>query len=227
MDRRSALVQAALLLSCDLPAWRPRPAQPAKRPDAPNLAPYVPTPQEVVDRMLTARQGDQAGHGHRPRLRRRTHPDHRGQGLRRPGHRRGHRSAAHRRGQCQRPPRGGRAPGHLQARERDDDRRVGRHGGDHLPAVGLEPQAPADAHASPQARHPHRRAQLRLRRLGAREDRDLHRQRQDADARSTCGPPTGSCGRSRGVHANGGRHIATARVPSRAGTSPSATPGSP
>lgn len=29
-------------------------AQPSgKRPDAPNLAPYVPTPQEVVDRMLT------------------------------------------------------------------------------------------------------------------------------------------------------------------------------
>jgi tRNA G37 N-methylase Trm5 len=26
--------------------------QPAKRPDAPQLAPYVPTPQEVVDRML-------------------------------------------------------------------------------------------------------------------------------------------------------------------------------
>jgi SAM-dependent methyltransferase len=27
-------------------------AQPQKRPDAPHLAPYVPTPQEVVDRML-------------------------------------------------------------------------------------------------------------------------------------------------------------------------------
>jgi SAM-dependent methyltransferase len=27
--------------------------QPARRPDAPNLAPYVPTPQEVVNRMLT------------------------------------------------------------------------------------------------------------------------------------------------------------------------------
>ena len=26
--------------------------QPAKRPDAPQLAPYVPTPQDVVDRML-------------------------------------------------------------------------------------------------------------------------------------------------------------------------------
>ena len=25
----------------------------AKRPDAPQLAPYVPTPQDVVDRMLT------------------------------------------------------------------------------------------------------------------------------------------------------------------------------
>ncbi len=30
----------------------PAPAAPQKRPDAPQLAPYVPTPQEVVDRML-------------------------------------------------------------------------------------------------------------------------------------------------------------------------------
>lgn len=30
----------------------PLTAQPQKRPDAPHLAPYVPTPQEVVDRML-------------------------------------------------------------------------------------------------------------------------------------------------------------------------------
>jgi ubiquinone/menaquinone biosynthesis C-methylase UbiE len=52
MDRRSALVQAALLLS-SIPGLAATVAQPAKRPDAPNLAPYVPTPQEVVDRMLT------------------------------------------------------------------------------------------------------------------------------------------------------------------------------
>ncbi len=35
------------------PAQPTQPAQPApRRPDAPQLAPYVPTPQEVVDRML-------------------------------------------------------------------------------------------------------------------------------------------------------------------------------
>jgi SAM-dependent methyltransferase len=44
---------AALLLSCTVLAVLPSAGQaPAKRPDAPNLAPYVPTPQEVVDRML-------------------------------------------------------------------------------------------------------------------------------------------------------------------------------
>lgn len=48
---------AVLLLSCTVlavptPADQAPPAPPAKRPDAPNLAPYVPTPQEVVDRML-------------------------------------------------------------------------------------------------------------------------------------------------------------------------------
>ena len=31
---------------------RAQPQPPPRRPDAPNLAPYVPTPQEVVDRML-------------------------------------------------------------------------------------------------------------------------------------------------------------------------------
>ena len=53
MNRRHALVTTVLLLSSvlSLPAT-PGQSAPAKRPDAPNLAPYVPTPQEVVDRML-------------------------------------------------------------------------------------------------------------------------------------------------------------------------------
>ena len=46
-----------VLLGVSTPAhllWALRDAQaPAKRPDAPQLAPYVPTPQDVVDRMLT------------------------------------------------------------------------------------------------------------------------------------------------------------------------------
>lgn len=54
MVRRSAIAwSAVLLLSCTVPATgAPSQAAPARRPDAPNLAPYVPTPQEVVDRML-------------------------------------------------------------------------------------------------------------------------------------------------------------------------------
>ena len=53
MNRRHALVTTALLLSSvlALSAVPGQSAQP-RRPDAPNLAPYVPTPQEVVDRML-------------------------------------------------------------------------------------------------------------------------------------------------------------------------------
>lgn len=53
MNRRHVLVPTVLLLSSvlSLPAT-PGQSAPAKRPDAPNLAPYVPTPQEVVDRML-------------------------------------------------------------------------------------------------------------------------------------------------------------------------------
>ena len=190
------------------PAGRHRPEAP-RRPE-----PGALRPDAAGSRGPDAdtRQGDQAGRGHRPGLRRRPHPDHRGQGLRRPRHRRGHRSAAHRRGQRQRQPRGRGAPGDLQARERADDRRVERHGGDHLPAVGVEPQAPADAHARPQARHPHRRAQLRLRRLDAREDRDLHRQRQDPPHASTCGRPTGSCGRSRGATPSAPAGTSRARV---------------
>jgi SAM-dependent methyltransferase len=53
MDRRHALAATALLLSLVL-ALTAAPGQSAqpRRQDAPNLAPYVPTPQEVVDRML-------------------------------------------------------------------------------------------------------------------------------------------------------------------------------
>jgi len=39
-------------MSCTVLAVVPSSQTPARRPDAPNLAPYVPTPQEVVDRML-------------------------------------------------------------------------------------------------------------------------------------------------------------------------------
>lgn len=46
-----ALVGATVLSLLVLPARLDGQA-PAGRPDAPNLAPYVPTPQEVVDRML-------------------------------------------------------------------------------------------------------------------------------------------------------------------------------
>lgn len=47
---RWSLLAALLLVGASMGVW----AQPAqqKRPEAPNLAPYVPTPQEVVDRML-------------------------------------------------------------------------------------------------------------------------------------------------------------------------------
>ena len=51
------IVLLALILLCggaDLLGQTPAPAgaAPQKRPDAPQLAPYVPTPQDVVDRML-------------------------------------------------------------------------------------------------------------------------------------------------------------------------------
>ncbi|MGE0363779.1 MAG: cyclopropane-fatty-acyl-phospholipid synthase family protein [Vicinamibacterales bacterium] len=53
MARRSAVAWGtALLLSCTVLAAAPSQTTTARRPDAPNLAPYVPTPQEVVDRML-------------------------------------------------------------------------------------------------------------------------------------------------------------------------------
>jgi SAM-dependent methyltransferase len=45
------LLLASLTASSALTAQAPQ-TPPAKRPDAPQLAPYVPTPQEVVDRML-------------------------------------------------------------------------------------------------------------------------------------------------------------------------------
>jgi SAM-dependent methyltransferase len=53
MAYRSALltIVAGLLLTLPLPADLALQAV-QKRPDAPHLAPYVPTPQEVVDRML-------------------------------------------------------------------------------------------------------------------------------------------------------------------------------
>jgi SAM-dependent methyltransferase len=58
MTRRSTVLRAlvALVVSSAVSGLtatqNPAPAVPAKRPDAPQLAPYVPTPQEVVDRML-------------------------------------------------------------------------------------------------------------------------------------------------------------------------------
>jgi SAM-dependent methyltransferase len=51
MDRRHVLTLTALLLSSALGLAAAQAPQ-TRRPDAPNLAPYVPTPQEVVDRML-------------------------------------------------------------------------------------------------------------------------------------------------------------------------------
>ncbi len=55
---RRVLTALAVLLSLgaavpSVVAGRQTAPPPAKRADAPNLAPYVPTPQEVVDRMLT------------------------------------------------------------------------------------------------------------------------------------------------------------------------------
>ncbi len=52
--RRVAVVLLALLSLASVTGVTvaARQASPGKRPDAPNLAPYVPTPQEVVDRML-------------------------------------------------------------------------------------------------------------------------------------------------------------------------------
>lgn len=47
-----ALVAAVLCLSGGWAGAQSPSAAPAKRPDAPNLAPYVPSPQEVVLRML-------------------------------------------------------------------------------------------------------------------------------------------------------------------------------
>ncbi len=47
-----ALVFALAMLAGPSALTLAEQAPPPKRPDAPNLAPYVPTPQEVVDRML-------------------------------------------------------------------------------------------------------------------------------------------------------------------------------
>lgn len=55
MRRPSALALVVVVALAGWPQAPPAAAQPqgtARRPDAPNLAPYVPTPQEVVDRML-------------------------------------------------------------------------------------------------------------------------------------------------------------------------------
>jgi SAM-dependent methyltransferase len=52
MDRRHVLTSTVLLLSSVLVRASAGLAPQTRRPDAPNLAPYVPTPQEVVDRML-------------------------------------------------------------------------------------------------------------------------------------------------------------------------------
>ncbi len=49
---RRRLVLLALALAPVTASVQAQP-QPVRRPDAPNLAPYVPTPQEVVTRMLT------------------------------------------------------------------------------------------------------------------------------------------------------------------------------
>lgn len=51
---RAAVVAIVLALTAGVAAEPPQPSQPPSRKkiDAPNLAPYVPTPQEVVDRML-------------------------------------------------------------------------------------------------------------------------------------------------------------------------------
>jgi precorrin-6B methylase 2 len=50
---RRALLVAAFALSVGLSPVGAREAAQAKRPDAPNLAPFVPSPEEVVDRMLS------------------------------------------------------------------------------------------------------------------------------------------------------------------------------
>lgn len=47
---RAAVVTIVLALTAGVAA---APPQPSRKVDAPNLAPYVPTPQEVVDRMLS------------------------------------------------------------------------------------------------------------------------------------------------------------------------------
>lgn len=51
LRRRSVLVLAFLLVADLTPVIADQTARP-KRPDAPSLAPFVPTPEEVVDRML-------------------------------------------------------------------------------------------------------------------------------------------------------------------------------
>ena len=51
LSRRAASL-LAVTLALLWPTLRAEQAPPPKRPDAPHLAPYVPTPQEVVDRML-------------------------------------------------------------------------------------------------------------------------------------------------------------------------------
>ena len=48
--RQAVLASLLAVATVGLAAGQPQPAP--KRVDAPNLAPYVPTPQDVVDRML-------------------------------------------------------------------------------------------------------------------------------------------------------------------------------
>ena len=154
---RVALAARVSWRSLPAPARRRTRRHRPKRPDAQHLAPYVPTPQEVVDRMLQLAEVDKSRRRLRPGLRGRPDSDHRCQDLRRPRGRRRYRPAADCRSQRQRQAGGRDAPGHLQAAGRDDDRRVGRHRRDAVSAVGVEPQAAADSDPPAQTRRAHRR----------------------------------------------------------------------
>ena len=118
----------------------------SSRPRRRSLAPFVATPPDVVDRMLTLAKVGPERRRLRPGLRRRPHRHRRRAEVRRPRRRRRHRPGAHRRGGGEREAGRRRAAGARSELQDALSRCLRRDGRDALPALGPQREAPADPH---------------------------------------------------------------------------------